>query len=357
MSDDAAPPPDLPVDPALTPLPADAPVPEPGHGTGRWRALAHLLTVPLAFAAMTGTVIGVALWFEVSLAELQQLLERPLPFQDPPAGARPDDRITWLNALLAIALFLTAGPLSSAVERSLKALIPRRAKIDEGLEYSVIRVSGYFVWSLAIYSALLQIFRLEGLGYVVAALSVGIGFGLQEVISNFVCGIILLFERPFRVGDTVVIGEHEGYVRKISMRATTIHTFDNVAILVPNKDLITQRVVNVRHIDPKVRAHVRVGVSYASDVEAVRAALLDVARVHPRVLGDPEPRVLFTDFGDSTLDFDLMVWMPEPDDRRTVPSELRFAILKRFRECGIEIAFPQRDLHIRSGGWPPPGSP
>ena len=186
------------------------------------------------------------------------------------------------------------------------------------------------------------------MGYAVAALSLGIGFGLQEIVSNFVSGLILLFERPLQVGDLVQVGETVGVVERINIRATTVRTLDNEFILVPNRELVTKDVVNHTHNDPRLRVRVPVGVAYGSDLELVREALLSAARDNRLVLKRPAPEAFFKGFGDSSLDFELRAWISRPLDRPAVTSELNNKIDEAFRAAGVTIPFPQRDLHLRS---------
>jgi small-conductance mechanosensitive channel len=180
---------------------------------------------------------------------------------------------------------------------------------------------------------------------------VGIGFGLQNVVNNFVSGLILLFERPIKTGDWVVVGETEGFVKRIRIRSTQIQTFDRADVIVPNSDLISHQVTNWMLYDPLGRIKVRVGVAYGSDTEKVRDILLEVASGHDMVIKDgsaPEPQVLFRGFGDSSLDFELRCHIDHIDYRLLVISDLNFAIDKAFREHGIEIPFPQRDIHVQT---------
>jgi small-conductance mechanosensitive channel len=179
-------------------------------------------------------------------------------------------------------------------------------------------------------------------------LSVGIGFGLQHVASNFVSGLIILFERPIKIGDRITIGDVWGDVVNISLRATLIRTVDNISIIVPNSEFITSRVINWSHRDPKVRVHIPVGVAYGSDVPLVIKSLLEVAKNHPEVMKDPAPKVWFAEFGDSSLNFELLIWTLDPKKRPDVLSELNRGIDDIFRKNKIEIPFPQRDLHVRS---------
>ncbi|MDH4251636.1 MAG: mechanosensitive ion channel, partial [Nitrospira sp.] len=192
--------------------------------------------------------------------------------------------------------------------------------------------------------------NLSTLTVLFGALGIGVGFGLQSITNNFVSGIILLLERPIKVGDRIEVGDVHGDVVNISPRATTIVTNDNIAIIVPNADFISSKVVNWSYTNRDVRFNFPIGVSYGSDPEQVRRILLEVAQAHRGVLKEPGPSVLLDGFGDSSLNFVLRVWTREFS---TIPgvlrSELYFSICRAFKEEGIEIPFPQRDLHIKSG--------
>lgn len=179
-------------------------------------------------------------------------------------------------------------------------------------------------------------------------LSVGIGFGLQNLTSNFISGIILLFEQHIRVGDRVTVGGTEGDVVEINIRSTTIRTLNNIAIVVPNSEFISSSVVNWLHGDPKTRLEIDVGVSYDSDLETVKACLLEAASEEEEILTSPKPEVLLVSFGDSAWDMRLWAWVASPKGRFLVQSRINCSIVNKFRERGVEIPFPQRDLHIRS---------
>jgi potassium efflux system protein len=179
------------------------------------------------------------------------------------------------------------------------------------------------------------------------ALGVGIGFGLQNVVSNFVSGLILLAERPVQINDWIEVGGRQGRVERIGARSTMILTNDNITLIVPNGDLVANPIINWSHGDPKVRFRLPVGVAYGSDMARVQAALIDVAAAHPDVLTDPPPTVFLSGFGDSSLDLELVVWtrsmVTAPLEFR---SELNFSIDAAFRRHGVLIPFPQRDVHL-----------
>ncbi len=188
---------------------------------------------------------------------------------------------------------------------------------------------------------------LSNIAIVAGALSVGIGFGLQSIVNNFVSGLILIFERPIKQGDWVVVGNEEGHVKKIKVRATEIETFDRASVIIPNSDLISGTMKNWTHKSKLGRLEVRVGVSYDADEEKVRDILTQIASEHSGVLTRPEPYVLFMDFGASSLDFELRCFLKDIENKMSIASDLRFSIRKAFQDEGIEIPFPQQDVYIK----------
>ena len=183
-------------------------------------------------------------------------------------------------------------------------------------------------------------------GWLVAAVSVGLGFGLQEIVANFVSGLILLFERPVRVGDVVTIDGTTGVVTRIQMRATTVTNWDHQELIVPNKDVITGKLLNWTLSNPVNRLIISVGVAYGSDTNRVRDLLAKVVSEHPDVLKEPPPTVHFNEFGDSSLNFAVRCFLGSIEQRVPVRHELNTAIYKVLNENGIAIPFPQRDIHI-----------
>ncbi len=225
----------------------------------------------------------------------------------------------------------------------------KRFNVDEGLRFTLQRINFYTLMLIGVIIAFQFIgIDLSGLAVIFGMLSVGIGFGLQNITSNFVSGIILLLERPIKIGDRVMVGDTEGDVLDINIRSTTISSLNNVSIIVPNSDFISSKVINWSHGDPKVRITIDVGVSYDSDLDLVLHTLREVADEHPNVLKRPEPDVLFLSFGDSAWNLRLRVWLPNPKNHHKIRSELNIAIVRKFRERNIEIPFPQQDLHVRS---------
>jgi potassium efflux system protein len=184
--------------------------------------------------------------------------------------------------------------------------------------------------------------------WLAAGMTLGLGFGLQEIFANFISGLILLFERPIRVGDVVTLGDTTGTVTNIRIRATTVTNWDRKELIVPNKELITGRLLNWTLSDPVNRIVITVGIAYKSDTNKARELILAITAEHPNVLDDPVPRVTFESFGDSTLNFVLRCYVASMDVRLDTIHELHEAIHDRFNQEGVEIAFPQQDLHLRS---------
>jgi small-conductance mechanosensitive channel len=248
--------------------------------------------------------------------------------------------------LIVIAVF---GVTSHLLQRLLRAHIFSRMRIDEGIQYTLTRVTHYLIMIIGAVVAFQFIgIDLTGLAIILGFLSVGIGFGLQNITSNFVAGLILLLERPIKVGDRVMVGDQEGDVVEIKMRSTTIRTLNNVAVIVPNSEFVSSRLENWSYGDQKVRLDIDVGVSYGSDLETVIRSLAEVAEEHPEVLKNPAPDVLHMGFGDSAWNMRLRVWLERPRRHPQVRSDINCAIVRKFRRNGVEIPFPQRDLHVRS---------
>jgi small-conductance mechanosensitive channel len=260
--------------------------------------------------------------------------------------------VTVASIVTFVLILTVTYAFSKLLQRILGGFYSQRG-LEEGTRYALNRLLHYGILAFGLFVALdnlgISITALAGLG---AILAVGIGFGLQNIAQNFVSGLILLLERPVKKGDFVLVGDTRGTVRSIHARATVITTLDNVDILVPNADLVTEQVVNQTYRDRELRLRINVGVAYGSDTDLVRQVLLRVAREHPEVMRKAEATVRFLDFGESSLDFVLLVWIDDPLAQMRVASDLRFAIDRAFREAGIEIPFPQRDLHLRSG-WEP----
>jgi small-conductance mechanosensitive channel len=222
-------------------------------------------------------------------------------------------------------------------------------KLASPTQYALGRITHYIILVVgAIVSFQFIGIDLSGLVVVFGFLSVGIGFGLQNLTSNFISGLILLFEQPIKVGDRVTVGDTEGDVEEINMRSTTVRSLNNISIIVPNSEFISSTVVNWSHSDAKIRLDINVGVSYDSDLEMVLQSLREVADENEEVLKDPKPEVLLVEFADSSWNMRLRVWINDPKRHQQVRSEINCAIVRKFRANDVEIPFPQRDLHIRS---------
>ncbi|TJY62190.1 mechanosensitive ion channel family protein [Sinimarinibacterium sp. CAU 1509] len=233
--------------------------------------------------------------------------------------------------------------------------------IEANTRQSLATLFGYATFLIAALVGLTAAgFDFTKLAIVAGALSVGIGFGLQNIVNNFVSGLIILFERPVRIGDYIFVGETQGFVRKIRIRATELETWDRESVVVPNSDLLSNHLRNLNLRDSFGRVIVGVGVAYGSDTLKVKQVLLDVACANPQVIRDGEldglsgPGIYFVNFGDSSLDFELRAYIRAVDKRLSVASELRFAIDQAFRQNHIDIPFPQRDLWMRNA---PPSAP
>ena len=257
--------------------------------------------------------------------------------------------ITLSSVLMFLVVIAVFAVTSRLLQRVLRVQIFSRLRIDEGIQYTLIRISHYAIMIIGAVVAFQFIgIDLTGLAIIVGFLSVGIGFGLQNITSNFVAGLILLFERPIKVGDRVMVGDQEGDVVEIKMRSTTIRTLNNIAVIVPNSEFVSSRLENWSYGDQKLRVDIDVGVSYGSDLETVMHSLREVAAEHPEVLKNPAPDVLHRGFGDSAWNMRLRVWLEHPRRHPEVHSDINCAIVRKFQQRGVEIPFPQRDLHVRS---------
>jgi potassium efflux system protein len=223
-----------------------------------------------------------------------------------------------------------------------------RFKLDEGLQFSLSKLIGYTIIAIGILIAMQGLgIRLAALAVFAGVLGVGIGFGMQSITANFVSGIAILFERPIKEGDIVRLGTTVGTVEKINLRSTVIRTLYNEHLIVPNSQFINSTVENMSYSDLKLRVHVYVGVAYGTDPHLVEEALLEAARTTEGILYNPEPDVLFSAFGDSSLNFELRAWVADPLQRLKAESRLHFAVVKQFKERSIAIPFPQRDVYIK----------
>lgn len=261
--------------------------------------------------------------------------------------------VSLSSIIMFILMMVIIFIFSRFLNRVLLKRILLKLQIRSSTQFTMLRVSHYVIMIIGAIIAFQFIgVNLSGLAVIFGLLSVGIGFGLQNVTSNFIAGLILLFERPIQIGDRVLVGDTEGDVLDINIRSTTIRSLTNVSIIVPNSEFISSRVINWSHGDKKIRMDVDVGVSYNSDLDTVLRCLREIAEEHPKVLKNPTSDVLFRSFGDSSWNMSLRLWIPDPKFHHIVRSEINCAIVRKFRENNVEIPFPQRDFHLRSAQQP-----
>jgi potassium-dependent mechanosensitive channel len=332
-------------------------------GRGGLRAVRHrtsagsrpaLRLAVLQSAQFAVRLLGVGLIFAGVLATLNIWELIPSPWRSAEILLRAgvtlgSVKLTAWRVLGSI-LVLYAAVLASVILRAglREEVLPRR-QVDRGVGDAIQTLVHYVVVVIGLALALSVLgIRLQSVAIIVGALGVGIGFGLQNIVNNFVSGLVLLFERPVRVGDTVVIGGEWGTIRSIGLRSTVLSVYDGSEVVVPNGELVSQRVTNWTLTSPRNRIEIKVSVAYGTDVEKVFEVLSAAAAAHPAVLKDPAPQILFAGFGSSSLDFEVRVWLPEVSLRVPTQSDLRRDIDRRFRAAGIEIPFPQQDLHVRS---------
>jgi len=265
------------------------------------------------------------------------------------AGAAVVKNVTMGSLLFALVAFMVAWALIRNLPGLLEVLVLSRLKMRQGASYTITTIMNYtiiVIGAMTVFGSLGVSW--DKLQWLAAALSVGLGFGLQEIFGNFVSGLIILFERPVRIGDTVTIGTFSGSVSKIRIRATTITDFDRKEVIIPNKAFVTERLINWSLSDTITRVVIRLGVAYGSDLDKVKEILLKAAHDHPKVMHDPEPSVFFTTFGASTLDHELRLYVRELRDRSYTVDELNRTIDKLCRENNINIAFNQLEVHLRN---------
>ncbi|MCY3679861.1 MAG: mechanosensitive ion channel [Gemmatimonadetes bacterium] len=257
--------------------------------------------------------------------------------------------VTPAILLTSVLIVLVAYGISRLLQRMLRRNVFEQVHLNKGSQSAICRLLHIIIMCIGAFIAIQHTgIDLTALAAVSAVLLVGIGLGLQNITHNFISGLIMLFERPVQEGDFVEVGGVQGTVQAVNAYSTKVETLDRVTIIVPNSHFLSDNVTNWSFQESKVRIHVSVGVSYGSDVELVAETLLEVGRAHPEVLSDPEPQIQFLTFGDSSLNFDLLVWIVDPTRQYFVISDLNFAIVQVFRERDIAIPFPQRDLHVRS---------
>jgi small-conductance mechanosensitive channel len=280
------------------------------------------------------------MWFRVLGTDISAIFLRPL-FTIGRIAVSPSFVLKSLIFVAALTL------VSRWVEKVLRTRVLSHTALDAQHRYTLARLSSLAVFVMGLIVGVDTAgVDLRSLALLGSALGLGVGLGLQPIIANFVAGLILLMERPVKLGDRIDVGGTNGAVVRIGGRSTWVCTNDNEVIIVPNSDFITNRVINWTANDPKVRFALKVGVSYESDPQKVKAILLQLAAAHSGVLPDPPPEVIFSELGDSSLNFLLRIWTAkELGNPQALKSDLYFSIFESFREHGIEMPFPQRDLH------------
>jgi potassium-dependent mechanosensitive channel len=266
-----------------------------------------------------------------------------------PSDSKHHDWVTLADLMLAVLVFATTMIGAKNIPGLLEVAVSQHLPFDAGARYAVTMVSRYCIIILGTVLACGMI----GVGWakvqwLVAAMSLGLGFGLQEIFANFVSGLIILFERPVRVNDVVTIDNVTGVVSRIHLRTTTITDWDRKELIIPNKEFITGRVLNWTLSDMVNRVVINIGIAYGSDTRQVTEMLEKLAKDHPNILQDPPPRVTLESFGDSSLNFVLRFFLPDLENRITVVHEMHMRIDEALREAGIEMAYPQQDVHVRS---------
>ena len=259
-----------------------------------------------------------------------------------------DASLTVMEIGIAFLIFMLGIWISRRAERLLSRRLEHR-KVDAGVIQLIRRLFWVIVIVVLVVTALdLLNVPMTAFAFISGAIAIGVGFGAQNIINNFISGWILMWERPIRVGDFLEMGAMLGTVEAINTRYTRLRRIDGVRLMVPNSQFLENTVINWSIVDRKLRSHVRVGVQYGSDVEKVRHLLEEILSNNPDILEDPAPAIVFEDFGDSSLVFDAFFWIESASNRtlRGVRSALRFEITRVFQEHGIVIAFPQRDVHV-----------
>jgi small-conductance mechanosensitive channel len=278
-------------------------------------------------------------------------LERILKILNYPFVNQTEFKVSILSLLLFALVISIASVISHYARRFLNKRVLPKVNLESGLKYTLLRLVHYLIIVAGGLYGLKLGFSVDltSVAVIFGFLSVGIGFGLQYIASDIVSGFILLFERPVRVGDRVKLeSDVEGRVENISLRSTIILTNENLAVIVPNSQLIQTKVVNYSYGSQDVRLNIPVGVAYGSDLDQVSQALMEAAQSVEEVMNDPPPKVHFSGFGDSSLELEIRVWINKPHKHPQIRSKVNFEIDRAFRRRHIEIPFPQRDIHVKS---------
>ncbi len=270
-----------------------------------------------------------------------------------PIFARGTMSYSITSLVILLGLLIGTIVLSGVVTNILRTRILHAMHLSRGAEASISILVKYALITIGSI-VLLQVWGLDlsSLTILASALGIGLGFGFQNIAKDFGSGLILLFERPIQVGDFIEVNDYKGTVEQINARSTLIRTLDRISIILPNSHFLDHEVINWSHLNPTSRIHLPVGVAYGSDANLVRSTLIEAVRTHPEVLSSPPPQVLFKGFGDSALDFELLVWITMPERQLLIKSDLYFLIEAAFQQHQIEIPFPQQDVNFRSGSLP-----
>lgn len=284
---------------------------------------------------------------EESLKPITEHLKEFLALVTTPIFTVSGSKISLSSLFISVVIVFVAIKLAKYVGRILNRTLADR-NVDSGVRDSLEKFVRYALIVIGILFAMDNLgVSINSLAAVGAVLMVGIGFGLQNIAQNFISGLILLIERPIKVGDIVKVGNTLGRVLDIRVRSTIIQTRDNVTIIVPNSKFVSEEVTNESYLGDKIRHHIAVGVAYGSDVDKVKALLCQAASEHDQVLKDPEPNVLVMDFGDSAIQFDLRFWSTNIWQIEVISSDIRCSISRMFRDEKIEIPFPQTDINFK----------
>lgn len=321
----------------------------------------------LALLFLATLIFGVGLAFRgagISTGFFGKLFDYPLTdlFQPPRESGETDTtaevaKLTLARLFYGFVIVFGMFILSKYVQWVLRRQVLQAFHIAEHTQFILLR---FLHFSLIIIGVIISLstvgVNFTSLALIFGALSIGIGFGLQNIASNLIAGFILIFERPIKIGDLVEIMDVNifGRIGSINLRSTVIIALDEKEIIVPNSQFITESVHNLTHDNHRFRLRIQVGVSYSSDVEIVKKALLEVAHAHPEIIKEPNPEmpnitapfIRFTDFGESSLNFELLAWIPDCFQRFDVASDLHFMIWEKFKEYGVKVPFPQRDVHL-----------
>jgi potassium efflux system protein len=257
--------------------------------------------------------------------------------------------VTTLTFIIPAVIISLSIKFANFIAHFFLQRIYTRHEMDQGMQYTFNRLFHYVIIIIAVLVSLPLIgFDLSVLTVFAGVAGIGVGFGLQNIISNFMSGLILLFERPIKVGDKIKINDIPCDVQHIKIRATVVVTGSNEHIIIPNSQFIENQIINWSYGDPKIMETIPIRVAYGSNVRLLEQLLLQAAHEHENVLDDPPPQVSFLNFGESALEFSLSFWVPEPALRFRTKSDLNYRINDLFQEHGVELAYPQRDIHLRS---------